>query len=1142
MKSIRIGNDIRIEWPIVLSGDVSKLQDLDLTVEVRPSHKIVDIHNYADEIEHKDLQDTDSGNDEWPKYEKKGVTVMMNGGIECRPDIGNGKEHCRPRPPRPCPPRPHRPLPPAPVKLPYHIEDNTLIAMWTADRQFATGDYDIILYAHKNEGGQAVCDQYRFVRLVSHTAQADAPDDSGIEAVIAMQPVTLELSGLSAYEVAVINGFTGTEKEWLASLKKPAEDAAEQAKKDLEQFKTETKAEVKQDITNLNANTGVDEYEEFSSTKPYNAGDFVKYNGLIYKFAYAHQGAWTGTDVAQYSISKEIKELISENAVMSQKAISTLIGKDFTIFGFISKVDGTINNTQEPNKWKVTPHLKINRDYNIVFCGDSNNQYVNVLAYYDADKNYISGLSNIATSGEYELITVASQDIPENARYIRVCYIVERNNAFVSYVPFTESKLDIVIDVPRGKNLFKNLYASGDVTSLTDSNVYNFAWGIKRDRAQNKIKISESSTKYNFLLNFYDRDFQKLNSAIIELAVGKSVDIPTTCEYIVFSAYGRVIKNNDTFMLNYGEETLPYENYNSAIFEKYDDTDITEKVDNVATINSYDFGINGFLNSKGIPSTTDSDNEDKFRCTGLLKIDASGEIHYKGDSQNQYNNVLAFYNADKKLISLISNIDSEESEAQPHTILPADIPENTRYIRASKIKTDNTAYVKFVPFTENKSTFIVDVPKGNNIYNVVTSVADLVNSTQYQSNFAVLRNKDYDKFTVSVRKSNYYLQADFYDADWVKIGTENQILRGNTINIPNLCTYIVFSDFGNALINGNTMINYGEETLPYEEYESIYHLKQIKFNRFKEVTADTLTDGNISLDAPDVKWGQTISFWARVTTMGKITLSHGKTSSSAGIVDIDGTNITTYTSIPTQQEVVPHGLTIASFIEITLSQKEVGEQNIMLYIRTLNGSFERSIPFGGCKDDVMCEAQGCNLTECKLTFSCKDYNKDVWMFGDSYFNFIPSKLAVFGYTNALFDAYPGRNSKGALESLKKMIGVVGVPKIIYWALGMNDPDVENSANADWNNTYLELKEICSKYNVELVLATIPSVPNRNNVYKNNIVRSSGYRYVDNDKAVGGDLSSNWYSGLLGADQVHPTDEGAQVLAQRLMLELPEIKD
>lgn len=194
MKSIRIGNDIRIEWPIVLSGDVSKLQDLDLTVEVRPSAKVVDWHNYIEQ----------------PTLHRGKHSVMMNGGIAFRPDIGDGKEHCHP----------HRPKPAVPyVKLPYHIEDNTLIAMWTADRQFAVGDYDIILYAHKNEGGQAVCDQYRFVRLVAHSAQADVPDDSGIEAVIAMQPVTLKLAGLSAYEVAVINGFNGTEEEWLESLK-----------------------------------------------------------------------------------------------------------------------------------------------------------------------------------------------------------------------------------------------------------------------------------------------------------------------------------------------------------------------------------------------------------------------------------------------------------------------------------------------------------------------------------------------------------------------------------------------------------------------------------------------------------------------------------------------------------------------------------------------------------------------------------------------------------------------------------------------------------------------------------------------------------------------------------------------------------
>lgn len=205
MKSIRIGNDIRIVWPIVLSGDVSKLKDLDLTVEVRPSKKVVDTHNYADDI---DNVDNDSS------YIKSETTIMMNGGVVCRPDIGDGKEHCKPRPYLT---RPIRPT--DPVKLPYYIENNTLIAMWTADRQFAVGDYDIIVYAHKNGGGQAVCDQYRFVRLVPHTAQADGPDNSGIEAVITMQPLTLSLSGLSAYEVAVVNGFQGSVEEWLESLK-----------------------------------------------------------------------------------------------------------------------------------------------------------------------------------------------------------------------------------------------------------------------------------------------------------------------------------------------------------------------------------------------------------------------------------------------------------------------------------------------------------------------------------------------------------------------------------------------------------------------------------------------------------------------------------------------------------------------------------------------------------------------------------------------------------------------------------------------------------------------------------------------------------------------------------------------------------
>ena len=192
---------------MILSGDVTRLRELELTVEVRPSRGVVDWHNY----------------EETPTLHRHDHTVLMNGGVftsrgydrHCHEIDGYHHEmdrHCHGE--EAC----HHAERPLPVYLPFHISENKIIAMWTADRQFSTGEYDIILYARKDKGGQGVADQYRFVRLVSHSAQADMPCGGGVEAVIAMQPVTLELSGLSAYEVAVANGFTGTEKEWLLSL------------------------------------------------------------------------------------------------------------------------------------------------------------------------------------------------------------------------------------------------------------------------------------------------------------------------------------------------------------------------------------------------------------------------------------------------------------------------------------------------------------------------------------------------------------------------------------------------------------------------------------------------------------------------------------------------------------------------------------------------------------------------------------------------------------------------------------------------------------------------------------------------------------------------------------------------------------
>ena len=131
-------------------------------------------------------------------------------------------------------------------------------------------------------------------------------------------------------------------------------------------------------------------------------------------------------------------------------------------------------------------------------------------------------------------------------------------------------------------------------------------------------------------------------------------------------------------------------------------------------------------------------------------------------------------------------------------------------------------------------------------------------------------------------------------------------------------------------------------------------------------------------------------------------------------------------------------------------------------------------------------------------------------------------------------------------SLQKALTFGYIPKTIVWFMGMNDPDTDYSVNASWKSCYDSLVEICSANSIELVLTTIPITPTMNNSHKNDIVKNSGYRYIDINDAVGGSISG-WYSGLLSSDNVHPTNtystdglNGCVVIAARVMADLPEI--
>ena len=106
---------------------------------------------------------------------------------------------------------------------------------------------------------------------------------------------------------------------------------------------------------------------------------------------------------------------------------------------------------------------------------------------------------------------------------------------------------------------------------------------------------------------------------------------------------------------------------------------------------------------------------------------------------------------------------------------------------------------------------------------------------------------------------------------------------------------------------------------------------------------------------------------------------------------------------------------------------------------------------------------------------------------------------------------------------------------------MNDGDTSDTVNAKWFDILNEVELLCNNSNVELILATIPNVPTIRHDYKNQIVRESGYRYIDFAKAVNAEsVGATWYEGMLSNDGVHPTEQGAKALAGRILLDVPEI--
>lgn len=332
-----------------------------------------------------------------------------------------------------------------------------------------------------------------------------------------------------------------------------------------------------------------------------------------------------------------------------------------------------------------------------------------------------------------------------------------------------------------------------------------------------------------------------------------------------------------------------------------------------------------------------------------------------------------------------------------------------------------------------------------------------------------------------------------------------------------------------------------------------YHIGITQDNpsRFLSVSGSLASGDGLSLANCKncLRKGERIVFNGDITSFSslKIGLSSDPNLASATLYNtflIDGTNISYYTKSASTPNVVPHGLTIADNIQIVWEMTETASCIITLISdgQEYQHEFTNFIRQAYTLPYVL--SVGSTLSDCKLTWTCTDILKGIWMFGDSYFGYATNRwtyyLHQFGYDgHVLLDGYGGEGSTPARLSFANLVKY-GKPKFAVYCIGMNDATDSSSApSSAWATGRDYFLTRCNINNIIPVFGTIPSVPNINHEQKNAWIRSSGYRYIDFAKAVGAQADGTWFTGML-EDGVHPTPQGARALCARALLDLPEL--
>lgn len=368
------------------------------------------------------------------------------------------------------------------------------------------------------------------------------------------------------------------------------------------------------------------------------------------------------------------------------------------------------------------------------------------------------------------------------------------------------------------------------------------------------------------------------------------------------------------------------------------------------------------------------------------------------------------------------------------------------------------------------------------------------------------------------------------------------------VTAPDGVAYIRLS-FGNAevdatqFVEGNTLPPY----TPYDVIESDVQIPKIPsiMGKNGEVSTSASIGNYDYIYCPSfpyyLKKNVAISFYAEFSAFNNIKIGKGYNTYRGDWFEISTSSVIRhhYEDSDVTKSTDAHGLTISDYIMVNIFFDADGVFHVT--VNSKSGTFTKSYAtdynvFSG--KVFMRNGNSTNMVNARLSVSSIDTKKSVWLLGDSYLGLTSDRvckyLKDYGYWDGyLVSSLAGASTQMMSEELSRLLAF-GVPKYLIIYTGIND------STADYE-TYIDvIAKLCDIYGIELILNKVPSTPTRDKTDIDAYVVASGYRYIDSYSAVGVDSENAWYTGFLSDDNVHPTALGAQALAMRAIVDVPEL--